>query len=330
VHPNDKADLEASFGELTARAEELVVEHTGLRSSAGAASALVLERAEWADANVSSFEHLLAPVTGKLVDRMGGRRGPMRLTRSVTGVEVGALLGWMSSRVLGQYDLLLADADRGGAVYYVGPNVLSLERRFGFEPADFRLWLAVHELTHRAQFTGVSWMRDHYRSLVAELTDSFDPDPERLVAALKDAVATARRGTSRLADGGLAAVLATPRQREVMASIGGLMSLLEGHGDTTMARAGAAAIPGAPRFARVLAQRRANRPTPARLLQRLLGLEAKLAQYAQGERFIAEIEAANGPRAVDACWSGPHALPSLEEIREPRRWLERVGTAAPA
>lgn len=321
----DRFDLDRTFAELTPRAEELVAEHTGLRSAAGPARASVLERAEWAESNVRSFQAILAPVTAKLAVQMPSRSAPVAAARAITGAEVGALLGWMSSRVLGQYDLLMADGGLDGdQVWYVGPNVISIERRFGFEPEAFRLWLAVHELTHRAQFTGVSWMRDTYLGLVRELTDSFDPDPQRLVAGLRDALATARSGGSRLADGGLAAVFATAEQREVIARIGGLMSLLEGHGDVTMNRVGAERIPGSARFAKVLSQRRASRPTPARVLHRLIGLEAKLAQYAQGEHFVAEIEAVHGPRAIDRCWSGPDALPSLEEIREPRRWLDRM------
>lgn len=330
LDPVDAADLHQSFTDLTARAEDLVAEHTGLRSAHGPARSAVLERTDWAEANVESFRHLLAPVTAKLARQMPARQGPVRAARSLTGAEVGALLGWMSSRVLGQYDLLLADQGAGGGqVWYVGPNVVSLERRFGFEPQHFRLWLAVHELTHRAQFTGVPWLRDTYLGLVRELTESFDPDPQRLLASLREARSSTRGEAGwSLSDGGLAAVLATPHQRDVMARIGGLMSLLEGHGDATMARVGAAVIPGSDRFAKVLGHRRANRPTPSKLLHRLIGLEAKLAQYAQGERFVAAVEAEHGHRGVDLCWSAPEALPSLAEIREPERWLERMAAAA--
>jgi uncharacterized protein (DUF2342 family) len=52
------------------------------------------------------------------------------------------------------------------AVYYVGPNVLGLEKRYAFRPRDFRLWIAIHEVTHRAQFTAVPWMKPYYLSLV--------------------------------------------------------------------------------------------------------------------------------------------------------------------
>ena len=252
------------------------------------------------------------------------------MARAITGVEVGTLLGWMSGRVLGQYDLLVVDDENAAdqdIVYYVGPNVAAIERRFGFPPREFRLWLALHEVTHRAQFTGVPWLRTYYLSLVSELVESFDVDPGVLAARLKGVIGSLRAGRDALADGGLAAVLATPAQREVLGRIGGLMSLLEGHGDVTMSRAGGDLVPSAGRFARVLSERRKSAPTPTRVLQRLLGLEAKMAQYQQGESFIHAIEAAAGPRAVDRCWDSAEHLPTLEEIREPQLWLRRVGVA---
>ena len=106
------------------------------------------------------------------------------------------------------------------------------------------------------------------------------------------------------------------------------MSLLEGHGDVTMDRAGADQIPSAERFGRVLRQRRQQANGLARLLQRLLGLEAKLAQYEQGEKFIAAVESVGGPAALDTVWEDPARLPTLAEIRDPAGWLARIDLAA--
>ncbi|MCU1345896.1 MAG: zinc-dependent metalloprotease, partial [Acidimicrobiia bacterium] len=273
------------------------------------------------------------PLTDKVGAQLSRSRGPVRVAQAITGAEVGTLLGWMSSRVLGQYDLLVLEEEapeQQDLVYYVGPNVISVERRFGFPAEQFRLWLAIHETTHRAQFTGVPWMRQHYLGLVNELTGSFDPDPQRFLAMLRQSISALRSGETSTREGGLAAVFATPAQRDVMARIGGLMSLLEGHGDITMQRAGAAAIPSAERFARVLAERRKSQPGPTKVLQRLLGLEAKMAQYEQGERFVLAIEAAAGLHAVDTCWERAENLPTLQEIREPHRWLDRMGLASAA
>src|SRR5207302_5379346 len=126
---------------------------TGLRSLAGPARARVTDRRGWIRANLASFRRLLRPLTERLGDRLGaGAMAPV--ARTVAGAEVGALLGWMSTRVLGQYDVLITETEHPeeqDLVYYVGPNVLGLEKRFGFPPREFRLWLALHEVTHRAQ-----------------------------------------------------------------------------------------------------------------------------------------------------------------------------------
>lgn len=323
--------LQRDLDDATAEAEELVAAETGLRSLSGPARARVTDRAGWIHANVASFQRLLQPLTSKLDERMGNSIGA-GITRRVAGLEVGMMLGWMSGRVLGQYDLLVvADPATGAApddqdlVYYVGPNVLALEKRYAFPPKEFRLWLALHEVTHRAQFTGVPWLREHYLGLVHQTLDSMDPEPRQLLDMLGRALEELRRGREALSDGGIASVLASPQQRRAIDKIGGLMSLLEGHGDVTMDRAGADRVPSAERFAKVLRERRANQNTAARVLQRLIGLEAKLNQYAQGEHFIAEVERlGGGPSALDPAWRGDRWLPTLAEIRQPSEWLERV------
>jgi coenzyme F420 biosynthesis associated uncharacterized protein len=318
--------LQRDFEDATAEAEELVAEATGLRSLAGPARAQVTDRQGWIDANVGSFQRLLRPLTAKLDARTRGVTGAV--ARRVAGAEVGLLLGWMSGRVLGQYDLLVVDDERPedqDVVYYVGPNVLALEKRFAFPPREFRLWLALHEVTHRAQFTGVPWLRDHYLSLVRQTLDSVDPDPKQLLDAVVRLVEELRKGRDALAEGGLATIFASPQQRATLDKIGGLMSLLEGHGDITMDRAGAGRVPSAARFARVLRERRANAKPAAKVLQRLVGLEAKINQYAQGERFIEEVERlGGGPQALDPVWRGASWLPTLPEIRDPEEWLARV------
>ena len=282
------------------------------------------------------FGQFLAPVggavgsaVGEVFGQVGSAVGP-----KVAGAEVGALLGWMSGRVLGQYDLLIIEDERPEDqdwVYYVGPNVLSLEKRYGFPPREFRLWIAVHECTHRAQFTGVPWLRPYFLSLVNELLDSVEPDPKRLVEAMRDSIAERKAGNGRsMKDGGISALLATPEQRATMDKVTGLMSLLEGHGDITMDRAARHLIPSQPRFARVMSQRRKNASGVSRVIQRLTGMEAKLAQYEEGEDFVRAVESAGGKSLFDEVWSEPETLPTIDEIRSPELWIERIGSAASA
>jgi coenzyme F420 biosynthesis associated uncharacterized protein len=325
------ASLQPDFDELTAEAEMLVAEATGLRSLAGPARARVTDRAGWVKANIKSFRRMLRPITDKLEPMMKSPLAPVG--RAVAGAELGTMLGWMSTRVLGQYDLLLIedeDPEDQDIVYYVGPNVIALEKRFGFPPREFRLWLALHEVTHRVQFTGVPWMSEYFRSLVGSTLQSVDPSPGRLLDALRRTVDEIRAGRNPLDEGGLVALLATPEQAVTLQKVQGLMSLLEGHGDVTMDRAGAAKIPSAERFGAVLRERRGQASPPAKFLQKLIGLEAKMNQYEQGEKFIAAVEAAGGPVLFNRVWEGPEWLPTSAEIRDPEQWIERARAGTPA
>lgn len=323
--------LKRDFDEFTEIAEGLVTDATGLRSLAGPARARVTDRAGWVSANISSFRRLIAPLTTRLAERpMPAMLAPV--SRAVTGAQIGLVLGWMSGRVLGQYDLLLTeDADDAAdqdIVYYVGPNVLSLERRYGFPPREFRLWIALHEVTHRAQFTGVPWLRPHFLGLVERGLEVATPDPRQLLDALRRAATEIRAGRNPLAEAGIVGVLAGEEQLATLHEVQALMSLLEGHGDVTMDRAGEGRVPGAPRFSKVLRDRRSEVHGVARLLQQLVGLEAKMRQYAEGERFVEQVELAGGPSLLGRVWQSASMLPTLDEIRSPDRWIARAGGPA--
>lgn len=321
------ATLAPDFERFTAQAEELVAETTGLRSTMGAARARVADRPMWIEANINSFQRLLRPVTEKLAEKGAGSPMLAKAGSKASGLEVGVLLGWMSGRVLGQYDLLIIEDENPedqDIVYYVGPNVMALEKKYGFPPEEFRLWLALHECTHRAQFTGVPWLREHFLSLVNRTIDAVDPDPEVFKSAIKRLIEARKTGEDILADGGLPALMASPDQLEVLSEISGMMSLLEGHGDVTMDRAGAGLIPSQERFASTLRTRRNSAKGLTRVFQKIIGLEAKLNQYQAGEAFIAEVEEAGGTELLDRAWEGPENLPSMDEIRSPKLWIDRM------
>ena len=326
----ERRSLEEDFQEMTAQAEDLVAAETGLRSLAGPARARVADRSEWVDANVASFQRLLRPVLTKLTARAeaAGKWSPVpvQVSRQMAGAEMGLVLGWMSSRVLGQYDQLIIEDERPeeqDMVYYVGPNIVAVERRYGFAPREFRLWLALHEVTHRAQFTGVPWLRPHFLSLVDRTLAGIEPDPKQLLSSLKRAADSIRSGRNPLDDGGIVTLVAGPEQYAAIQEIGGMMSLLEGHGDVTMDRAGAELIPSAPTFSQTLHERRRTRGL-AKILSMIIGMDAKMRQYEMGERFIAAVEKAGGRPLMDRVWEGPEWLPTSAEIRDPQEWIRRA------
>jgi len=332
VAPTFDASALPGMAELAERRVEAV---TGLRAPTPATADGVIrliDRGDWIRANIASFQALLQPLVDRWAERTGGpgggRGASLRVTSQIAGAEVGVLLGWMSTRVLGQYDLLVGRDAGGDAVYLVAPNLATLEQAYGFDSADFHLWVLLHELTHRAQFTGVAWMRPHFTGLVEQAVASADPDPAALLRALREAAADRAAARERVREGGLVGLVASPEQRAVLERVGGLMSLLEGHGDVTMDRAGEGIVRGATRFGRVLRERRRRANPLAKVVQRLVGLEAKLEQYAAGARFIAEVERERGERGIERCWESPSELPSLEEIRRPQLWLDRTAREA--
>ena len=320
--------LDSDFSAVTTQAEQLVGDFTGLHAP-GTASACVLDRAQWVHANVGSMRRMLHPLTARVAERVA--RSPVApIGRRVAGTEMGVLLGFMAQRVLGQYDLLVPDdPDQSatpagnGAVYYVGANILALEKRYAFRPRDFRLWIAIHEVTHRAQFTAVPWLKGYFLSLVEQALAIVDPDPGRLVQAMMRAADELRKGHNPLDDGGLVALFASSEQRGVLAQVQALMSLLEGHGNSVMNELGRAHIAGQERMARVLQARRRSRGV-AGILYKLLGFESKLRQYEVGEAFVAEVVRVGGRHAIDAAWRGPESLPTMDELAHPTEWLARV------
>jgi coenzyme F420 biosynthesis associated uncharacterized protein len=324
------ASVRDDFARLTSRAEDLVVAETGLHPQSGPPRGVVVDRGDWVRANLKSFRRLLAPLLEKLEE------SPMPRTFSsvsgaVTGAQLGLVIGWMSTRVLGQYDILFTEesagtgeSDGGDIVSYVGPNIVGLEKRHGFPPEQFRLWIALHEVTHRCQFTGVPWLHEYFLSLVEEGLSGMSPDPKRFAESLRHAIDEIRAGRNPLEQSGIIGLVADPEQLKTIGKIQALMSLLEGHGDITMNRAGAELVPEAGWFARVLRERRRRAGPGARLMQQLIGLDAKMKQYEQGERFIETVEKAGGPALLSKVWESPDRLPTLDEIRDPSTWIARM------
>jgi coenzyme F420 biosynthesis associated uncharacterized protein len=315
--------LERQAPGLVADAARLVEEETGLHW-VGDPTVRVLSRADWARGSIDSFGRLLAPAERKLRDKGKGGFG-RRMVSRLLGAEVGALVGVLSKRVLGQYELVLpsGEEDAGDVVLFVGANILAMERQHEFRPAEFRFWVALHECTHRLQFTGVPWLRPYFFDLVEGLVEMSDPEPGRLQRVAGEMRAAAREGRPIVDESGLMGVLATPEQRGLIDQVQALMALLEGHGHVVMDRIGARRLVTQDRMSRVLKMRRADPRTAA--FFRLTGLEMKMKQYELGERFILDVERTAGFPALDAVWESPEHLPSLDEIKAPRRWLERVG-----
>jgi len=310
-------DLARHFAELVAEAEPLVAEEAGF-GPATPATSRVMSRSEWASANIASIVNLLSPLLDKVDARLPpGTAGGLtrRAYSSALGAQLGGVLGFISQRVLGQYEIDPANAQD---VWFVAPNVVITERRFGFVPRDFRLWVATHELTHRAQFEGNPWLRGYFQGLVHDLLGSLELQPlsllERAFKAMRTPGDEATPIGIRLLD---------EHQRGIFDRLQGLMSVIEGHGNFIMDRVADAAIPTQPRMRRSLRGGSWEGPL-GKVMRRVLGLDLKRLQYEEGQRFFDAVFAANGREGVRTAFTSPESLPTLEEIRAPQRWLARV------
>ena len=323
VSPAEAAAVVAELREDARRSTGLVKEFTGLTAVDDTAPVLIVDRPGWIRANTESFAVLMDPV----VDRFTQRRGvhPGAVTQAIgsrlTGAEVGAVLAFLGSKVLGQFDPFHGPA---GRLLLVAPNIVHLERELGVDPTDFRLWVCLHEETHRVQFTGVPWLREHLRSLLEEFVDATDLDSQAMSGMLQHALSEAVRGEGEGSKVGLIEMLSSPEQRELLDRITAIMSLLEGHADVVMDGVGPSVIGSVEQIRTKFTQRRGGAGSIDRLVRRLLGLEAKMAQYRDGALFVRQVVDQVGMEGFNAVWSSPEHLPTKSEIHEPKTWVARV------
>jgi coenzyme F420 biosynthesis associated uncharacterized protein len=315
-----REDAAAAVAELRAGADRstgLVREFTGLVAGERTAPVLVVDRPGWVQANADGFATILGPVLDKLSEKKGSPTGlALAVGSRVTGAEVGALLGFLAGKVLGQFDPFF---DPSGRLLLVAPNIVHVERELGADPHDFRLWVCLHEETHRVQFTAVPWMRDHLFGEMQALAGSLEPNHllddgfKRIAEALKGG-----GGPS------LIEALGTPEQRAIIDRVTGVMSLLEGHADVVMDGVGPQVIPSVAEIRRSFDRRRKGVGTLDRVLRRLLGLDAKMAQYRDGAAFVRHVVGKVGMAEFNAVWDRPENLPSKTEITDPSAWVSRV------
>jgi len=307
-----------------------VREFTGLHATSATAPVVIVDRNGWVQANADGFRTVLRPLTDKVRARQDRSSAfGTSVGSRVTAVETGALLAFLSTKVLGQFDPFYpADAVPGsnltGRLLLVAPNVVQVERELGVDPRDFRLWVCLHEETHRVQFTAVPWLRDHLRAEIATFLDQTEVDPSAYASMLRDAMQRLGRSVRGDGDFSLIDLMQSPEQRAVLDRLTGVMSLLEGHADVVMDGVGPNVIPSVDHIrSKFNARRKSGNPLD-QLVKRLLGLDAKLRQYTDGASFVRRVVDRAGMDGFNAVWSGPGALPTKAEIAEPERWLSRV------
>ncbi|WP_405727912.1 zinc-dependent metalloprotease [Streptomyces sp. NBC_01537] len=314
---------------------------------------LIVDRPGWIKANVAGFREVLKPLLTKMEARRPGGPGGAVLGTvggKVTGVEVGMLLSFLASRVLGQYETFApatrdmpagpaapAPGERkAGRLLLVAPNIVHVERELDVDPHDFRLWVCLHEETHRTQFTAVPWLRDHIESEIQDFLAETEIDPSTLIERVREAFQSFTTGNRSDSDEAavdaeeedersLIDLVQTPNQREILARLTAVMSLLEGHADYVMDGVGPEVVPSVAEIREKFQQRRQSGAGRLDLaLRKLLGLDAKLRQYRDGERFVRAVVKDAGMDGFNRIWTSPNTLPTKLEIAKPADWVARV------
>jgi coenzyme F420 biosynthesis associated uncharacterized protein len=360
------ADARAVVAELrglTAVVQQPVRDLTGLTSQGVVGPVAVVDRPGWIRANVGGFQVVLEPLADRLAERgsqvpaagtIFGSVGPR-----VTGMQAGLILAYLSSRVLGQYELFLppgeataagngaangssangsaaqngasaagtgSSAGTGvGRLTLVAPNIVMVERELGVDPHDFRRWVCLHEETHRVQFTSVPWLRGYVQGMMTEFLLASDLDAAAIVDRLRSAasaVADAVRGSD--GDSFIEAIQ-TPAQRALLDKLTAVMTLVEGHGDYVMDAVGPSVVPSVANIRDKFSHRRGSAGRVEQIVRRILGIDLKMKQYEQGSKFVAAVVQEAGMAGFNKVWTSPATLPTRAEIANPRAWLDRVG-----
>ena len=313
---DDREDVEAAVRQLrraSERAVQPVADVTGLDAPFEAHRSVVVGRRAWVTSNVEQLRTATEPVA----DVLGGDGN--RVVRAVgsrtTALQMGAVLAWLSSKVLGQYE---AFGGRG-RLLLVAPNIVHAERQLDVPPTDFRLWVCLHEETHRVQFGAVPWLSSYFTDEVHADLRAVDPDAG---SAIGRVVAGLRRGTRE--SGGLIDLMQTEEQRAILDRLTALMSLLEGHADVVMDAVGPQVVPSVELIRERFDRRRQQAGTLDGALRRLLGLDAKLRQYVDGAAFVRAVVDRVGMQDFNAVWASPETLPRPGEIGNPGEWIARV------
>ena len=300
-------------------AEGPVRDVTGLNEGAAVTEARIVDRAEWVRAATESMRVMTGGGQGEPTGRL--------VTRRVTGAQTGAVLAFVSSGILGHYDPF---AKNGGELLLVYPNVIAVERQLRVSPTDFRLWVCLHEVTHRVQFRANPWLADHMSAALAVVTDDKGQELTQVVGRLGEFVRSKRANDGQAQPnsegivGFLRAIQSEP-QRKALDQLLVLGTLLEGHADHVMDAVGPKVVPSVAVIRRRFNERRQRKQPPLqRILRTLMGVDAKMAQYTRGKAFVDHVVGEVGMAAFNTVWTSPETLPLPAEVDDPRRWIARV------
>ncbi len=323
IPADEHARATAFYAATLRQIEPAVAEAIGAALPAALEKPLVVDRTEWIDLNVATFQQLFGRVEEIILAQQPATDTPGRalariVNRRIGNEQLGFLLAFLGRKVLGQYDvgLLAAAPDVRGRLAFVEQNIRGTATTMRLPLDQFRTFIALHEATHAFEFEAYPWLRDHFARSVAEAVELLASD----TATLGDRVRAAIGG----GEGHWLERMMTPAQRESFQRTQALMALLEGYSNHVMHAAGERILPGFDEIHARFERRNERRGAIDRMIMRVTGLDLKMEQYAAGERFVDAVLAQRDRPFLNRVWTGPASLPTLDEIREPSRWVARI------
>jgi coenzyme F420 biosynthesis associated uncharacterized protein len=325
----ERQRLDTYYRELVDKAIPVVQSYTGITLPSAAVSTHAFDRVDWINANIDAFRDMLAPFEALAQDESQKNAASQLLAglnRNVVSLEVGLLLGYLSRRVLGQYDIALLGREQidGGKLYYVEPNIRHIESSLNLPADDFRMWLALHETTHVFEFEGFPWVRDYFNGMLEEYFGYLKEDAALLGQGLKNLKIFVDRARSGDANTSWIEHLMNEKQRALFNRMQTMMSVIEGYSNHVMNAVGRELLDNYEPISRKFEHRQANRSQAELLFAKLTGLDVKMEQYRLGEQFIDTIATERGHDFAARVWTAPEMLPTPAELRAPRQWVERV------
>jgi coenzyme F420 biosynthesis associated uncharacterized protein len=314
--------------QLVDEAQSALREYTRLEPVEPIPAPELVGRSQWAELNVDSLATLIGPVADRLGGRLEGSgpfAGALRAAAGATvAAEVGLVLGYMSQRVLGQYELSLLEPERTPRLLFVEPNISKAVDDLDIDADSFLRWIVLHEVTHVLQFQGVPWLREYMGSLLREYLTTMEMRIERGAAGGLPSLPNPSELLARFREGGLVALVQTKEQRKIFDRIQSVMSVIEGYSEHVMDAVGEHVLPAYDGLRDSMDTRRRSRSAPERALQRLLGMDLKMRQYEIGKRFCDAVVDAHDVETLNRVWESPEAIPTLGELEEPAAWVRRV------
>jgi len=317
VPPAEAQEAVAELTRLARAAEHHVRELTGMGAGLPIPEAVVLDRRAWVKAAASGLDALTSRALAAQPQTAEAMTGKRVMAKSA-GVQTGLALAFLGTKVLGQYEPFGQDGS-GGRLLLVAPNIVHAERALNVPAEEFRLWVCLHETTHRLQFSAVSWLTDYFVDEVGRFIAGIEDGQSNFFSRIPDVIRSARGGTL-----GLVEAMQSPSQRRAFDRLVALSTLLEGHADFVMDAVGPQVVPSVVKIRRRFTERRKGGSLLDRLLRVLLGVDAKIQQYEQGGAFARHVHERVGMEGLNAVWRSPNTLPTRAEISAPDAWLRRI------